>query len=57
MACFIGILACCITAYLILLGFLLSIATRLKVGGLLRRTICARILLFAVFLCRTRQIL
>lgn len=47
MACFIGILACCITAYLILLGFLLSIATRLKVGGLLRRTICARILLFA----------
>lgn len=43
----IGILVCAIAAYLILLGYLLSLATRLKVGGLLRRTVCGRILRFA----------
>ncbi len=43
----VGILVCCITVYLILLGYLLSFATRVKVGGLLRHTVCARILRFA----------
>ncbi len=51
-ACSIGILACGIAAYLLLLGYLLSLATRLKVGGLLRRTVCGRILRF---LWRTAQ--
>lgn len=48
-----GILACAIALYLILLGYLLSFATRVKVGGLLRRTVCARILRFAWRVIRT----
>lgn len=44
--CFAGAAALAIIDYLILLGFSLSFATRVKVGGLIRRTLIYRILAF-----------
>lgn len=41
-----GIFVCAVLEYLILLGYLLSFATRVKVGGLLRRTLIARVVIF-----------
>lgn len=43
---FAGIAALAIIDYLILLGYTLSFATRVKVGGLIRRTLIYRILAF-----------
>ena len=44
--CFAGIAGLAIIDYLILLGYTLSFATRVKVGGLIRRTLIYRILAF-----------
>ena len=41
-----GIAAVCITVYLVFLGYLLSFATRLKVGGLIRRTLVFKLVAF-----------